>query len=65
MRTIFSAVKTGVVNGIAGAISFAIVWKTVDIMMDRSLKREIGEAEKNAKEFFSNLWELVKSLIKR
>lgn len=64
MRTIFSAIRTGIFNGIAGAISFAIVWKVSNILMERSLKREIGDVEKNAKEFFSNLKTFVKNLFK-
>jgi len=61
MRTIFSAVKTGVLNGIAGAVSLAIVWKVSDILLERSFK----ETKKNAKDFFSSLRDLAKGLINR
>ena len=61
MRTIFSAVKTGVLNGIAGAVSLAIVWKASDILLERSFK----ETKENAKDFFSSLRDLAKGLINR
>ena len=61
MRTIFSAVKTGVLNGIAEAVSLAIVWKASDILLERSFK----ETKENAKDFFSSLRDLAKGLINR
>lgn len=62
MRTIFQAVKTGIFNGIAGAVTLTIVWQVNRFFMYKSYEREVSEVEENFPEFFSNFRDFITNL---